>query len=326
MYKLIFLLLNLSVGLSTTKSNEIVFMEGHTKRNNYNTKPLYMNEDYNFKSLPGEFNWNDLNGISYLTKALNQHVPQYCGSCWAHGALSSLADRIKILRLKSNSSKVGSDINLSIQFILNCGSQVGGSCYGGSASGAYEFIKEVGFVPFDTCQPYIACSSDSKEGFCKNVDTSCNKINTCRTCSTFTENGGKCVSINRFPNASISEYGTMESFFINSDKMKVEIYERGPIACGINANEILNYTGEYLDVPRKSKEIDHIISIVGWVKMGNNQYWVIRNSWGEYWGNMGYMYLKLGENQLGIESDCSWAVPGSWTENNKYCNEDGSNC
>lgn len=35
---------------------------------------------------------------------------------WAHGALSALADRIKIAR-----NAVGDDINLSIQYLLNCG-------------------------------------------------------------------------------------------------------------------------------------------------------------------------------------------------------------
>lgn len=61
-------------------------------------------------NLPANYNWGDVNGVSYLTHSLNQHVPQYCGSCWAHGALSSLADRIKIARLGH-----GDDINLSIQ-------------------------------------------------------------------------------------------------------------------------------------------------------------------------------------------------------------------
>jgi cathepsin X len=65
--------------------------------------------------LPLTFDWTYINGTSYLTKNLNQHIPQYCGSCWAHGAMSALADRIKIAR-----NAKGPDINLSIQYILNC--------------------------------------------------------------------------------------------------------------------------------------------------------------------------------------------------------------
>jgi hypothetical protein len=79
--------------------------------------------------LPDSFNWGDVDGKSYLTKSLNQHIPQYCGSCWAHGALSSLGDRIKIARKAQ-----GDDINLSIQFILNCGTEMAGSCHGGYVS------------------------------------------------------------------------------------------------------------------------------------------------------------------------------------------------
>lgn len=42
--------------------------------------------------------WRDVAGVSYVTKDLNQHVPQYCGSCWGHSSMSSMADRLKILR------------------------------------------------------------------------------------------------------------------------------------------------------------------------------------------------------------------------------------
>jgi len=55
----------------------------------------------------------------------NQHIPIYCGSCWAHGAISSLEDRIKIARKAASP-----DIKLSIQMILNCGTEIaGGSWY-----------------------------------------------------------------------------------------------------------------------------------------------------------------------------------------------------
>ena len=89
----------------------------------------------------------------------------------------------------------GDDINLSIQFILNCGTDVAGSCYGGYHTGVYEFIKQTGYVPYDTCMPYMACSHDSREGFCKHVDTTCSAANTCRTCDTFAGMGGACTEV-----------------------------------------------------------------------------------------------------------------------------------
>lgn len=100
------------------RHNEYQVLEGHQVREKF-TSDLpytYIDED----DLPESFNWGNVNGHSYLTHSLNQHIPQYCGSCWAHGALSALSDRIKI----TNSSV--DEINLSIQFILNCGTKVAG--------------------------------------------------------------------------------------------------------------------------------------------------------------------------------------------------------
>jgi hypothetical protein len=100
--------------------NEIIYLPGHTIVEKY-TLPLpyeYIEPD----SLPRSFRWdriptnitnddnnnnnnnnndNNINGSSstiifksYLTRSLNQHIPQWCGSCWAHGALSSLAEYV----------------------------------------------------------------------------------------------------------------------------------------------------------------------------------------------------------------------------------------
>jgi cathepsin X len=270
------------------------------------------------EAMPQSFTWSNVAGVNYLTKNLNQHIPVYCGSCWAHGSISSLADRIKIMR-----KAAWPDINLSIQFLLNC--QMGGSCNGGDHLATYKAIKEYGLIPYEDCMIYQACSSDSKEEGCKNKAMfECTPTNICKTCDTFTSRGGTCSPIMSYPNATIASYGAIKG----SDDMKIEIYKNGPIACGINAEEIVDYTGGVLDLPHQLKTVNHIISVVGWGyddELGK-QYWNIRNSWGSYWGELGFMRLILGENQLGIEKTCAFAIPATWTTRNVPCYEDGSNC
>mmetsp|Transcript_18948 Transcript_18948/g.45758 ORF Transcript_18948/g.45758 Transcript_18948/m.45758 type:complete len:380 (-) Transcript_18948:177-1316(-) len=277
--------------------------------------------------LPDSFDWSNVDGVSMTTKSLNQHIPQYCGSCWAHGALSSFADRIKIDRKGE-----GEDINLSIQYILNCGTEKAGSCHGGYHTSTYEFIQEVGYVPYDTCTPYIACSHESTEGFCEHVDTTCNAANTCKTCDTFGGMGGKCTEIDYFPNATVAEFGMVD--YDDDDKegtvhkIKSEIYSRGPVAATINAEPIVKYTGGIFTDENHSTQSNHIVSITGWGKDETTgvSYWIVRNSWGQYWGEMGYMRLELGKNLLGIEGEIAWVVPGKYTTTNYACYEDGSNC
>lgn len=43
--------------------------------------------------MPLHFNWCDVNGPDMCVPSWNQHIPVYCGACWAHGALSMIQVR-----------------------------------------------------------------------------------------------------------------------------------------------------------------------------------------------------------------------------------------
>eukprot|EP00929_Paragymnodinium_shiwhaense_P032368 TRINITY_DN17948_c1_g2_i1.p1 TRINITY_DN17948_c1_g2~~TRINITY_DN17948_c1_g2_i1.p1 ORF type:complete len:398 (+),score=47.11 TRINITY_DN17948_c1_g2_i1:128-1321(+) len=273
------------------------------------------------ENMPKQFSWCDRDGKSFCTMSRNQHIPQYCGSCWAHAALSALADRVKIAR-----NGEGVDINLSVQHLLNCGSV--GSCHGGTIDGPYQWLLEVSQatgsgIAYETDNPYLACSEDSGEGFCSHVDTSCKLLNVARTCGGHSDEKGPCTGLTSYPNATIADYGSISG----KKAMMKEIYARGPIACGIDAQPLLNYESGVLN--QTGEMTDHVVSVVGW---GDDPtygfYWQVRNSWGEYWGEMGY--FRVAQGALLVEDQCAWAVPKDFTAaekaNQVHCHESGDNC
>merc|ERR1711934_702801 len=150
------LVISVAIAAASARLNEVWTREqteaaGLVHKGSYTVTPLP--QDYIKDSeLPSNFTWCDHDGSNYCTKSLNQHIPQYCGSCWAHGAISALGDRIKIARKGK-----GIDINLSVQHMLNCGGV--GSCYGGSTPGTYQWIHNLGSktgagISYDTSNPY----------------------------------------------------------------------------------------------------------------------------------------------------------------------------
>ncbi len=70
------------------------------------------------EDLPEEFFWGNVSGgRNLLSPIRNQHVPVYCGSCWAHAATSSLIDRYNI---QTDGDWPGPQL-LSVQNVIDCG-------------------------------------------------------------------------------------------------------------------------------------------------------------------------------------------------------------
>ena len=87
--------------------------------------------------LPKNWDWRDIDGVNYLSWTTNQHIPKYCGSCWAQATTSALADRFIV----ANKDKFA-NLALSPQVIVNC--RAGGSCEGGNPGDVYEFAHKTG--------------------------------------------------------------------------------------------------------------------------------------------------------------------------------------
>jgi len=86
--------------------------------------------------IPTSFWWGNVNGVNYLTYQRNQHIPIYCGSCWAFSVTSSLNDRIKIKRKAQ-----WPDILLSPQVLVSCQDDNNG-CDGGDTGLSYQWIHK----------------------------------------------------------------------------------------------------------------------------------------------------------------------------------------
>jgi len=88
------------------------------------------------------------------------------------------------------------------------------------------------------------------------------------------------------------------------DAIKQAIYDHGPVICGVAADDAFwayrsgIYDGE--GAPQRN----HVVMLVGWDDNDGYGYWILRNSWGLWWGEEGYMRIRYGAAKVGV--GCKW--------------------
>jgi cathepsin X len=223
----------------------------------------------------------DLRNTGLLTLDLNQHIPQYCGSCWAHSAMSSIADRMKIM-----SGGKQRDIIPSVQALINCGNA--GSCNGGDSNAANRWVYQNG-IPDLSCQQYQA----------KNME--CTKEALCQNCDYGT---GECYAVEDYPIIEVEEYGVANG----DDEIMAEIYARGPVSAYIDATCIEDYpVGTINMYDTCSRMTNHAIQLNGWGTENGTDFWWARNSWGRYYQVDGFFKVVRGGRYQPKQG--YWAVP-----------------
>eukprot|EP00741_Cyanophora_paradoxa_P024034 tig00021721_g23209.t1 len=254
------------------------------------------------EDLPKEWDWRNVSGRNMLTQNSQQHLPNYCGGCWVFSSVQALSDRIHIARNASYPA-----ITLAHQVMLNC--QDCGDCEeGGDAMCVLGFARKHG-IPDNTCQPYRAatgteCVPKHQKNFahCKE-ECICNNAESDRKTK---------YAIKEYRKWYVKHYGRIPT--MNTHAMKAEILANGPIICGMECTDNFEYNyagGVYAEKTEWSVEdYDHDVAVSGWgvdEKTGE-EYWLIRNTWGTFWGEDGWFKLKMGADNMGVEGGCMYAT------------------
>lgn len=240
---------------------------------------------------PAAWDVRNMSGVNFATIDKNQHIPSYCGSCWAQAVTSALSDRINLRRNNSFPRTV-----VAAQALVNCvtANETAG-CRGGDPTAANSWMQENG-APDITCQAY------------QSKDLTCDAMGICEDC-TFkgVHMQSVCSPVTSFPTARVASHGQLKG----EAAMVKEIATRGPITCGLCVTPAFEAyaSGVFVDDSGCTEE-DHAISIAGYgVTADGQKYWIGRNSWGTYWGEAGWFRLARGTNNLGVEENCDWAEP-----------------
>lgn len=89
-----------------------------------------------------------------------------------------------------------------------------------------------------------------------------------------------------------------------------------PISVAIEADQnVFQFYGSGVLTGKCSNNHDpvpnHGVLVVGYGSMNNQDYWIVKNSWGEDWGMNGYILIGRG-NQYGIHGQCGIQMDPSY--------------
>ncbi|XP_072500826.1 cathepsin K isoform X1 [Notamacropus eugenii] len=180
-----------------------------------------------------------------------------CGSCWAFSSVGALEGQLK--------KKTGKLLNLSPQNLVDCVSKNDG-CGGGYMTNAFQYVQENRGIDSEDAYPYIG------------QDENCMYNPTGKA--------AKCRGYREIPEGS-------------EKALKRAVARVGPIAVAIDASlsSFQFYSkGVYYDKNCNSDNLNHAVLAVGYGIQRGTKHWIVKNSWGEQWGNKGYILMARNKN------------------------------
>jgi len=99
----------------------------------------------------------------------------------------------------------------------------------------------------------------------------------------------------------------------NETALKMAV-SRGPVSVAIEADTLTfqTYKGGILDSSKCGTNLDHGVLVVGYGEEDGVNYWIVKNSWGEDWGENGYVRIKRSTSGEIQDGTCGIALQASY--------------
>ena len=211
----------------------------------------------------------------------------YCGSCWAFASSTTFTD----LRNLAVGQKLDSN-TISPEYAAKCiSTTTGNGCCGGSIGTAANHFRVTGTTTYQ-CLSYTLRSYFTDIGGEENKGS--NPLSCPRSCT----DGSNYNTMN----LRLMDYRQLRDV---SDSVIIDALRNvGPIAVSMKPDMTF---GSYLCgvysptvITPSASGSGHAVEIVDYGTTNTGiDFWVVKNSWGRYWGENGYIRIKRGELFIG---------------------------
>lgn len=232
------------------------------------------NTEYTYQSLPSSIDWRDKNAVTPV-KDQGQ-----CGSCWSFSATGAMEG--------SWSIATGNLLSLSEQQLVDCDSGFGTGnhgCNGGLMDNAFKWIISQKGLCSETDYPYF--SGETKDR-------------------------GECAS-NKCTNVAGSAITTYYDVSPSSDDAMMTALSKQPVSIAIQADQKdfqLYKSGVFTGAC--GTQLDHGVLTVGYGSEDGGDYYLVKNSWSDTWGDGGYIKLGRGKEYNKGDGQCGMLLQASY--------------